>query len=83
MLVGTAAAVTMHLMMVDCPVDKPNDRSCIQVVLMDMYGPTKDALALCELNAKFLNPNIQQIKGRHMDTQCWKPAQLARIKTVL
>lgn len=83
MLVGTAAAVTMHLMMVDCPADKPNDPSCIQVVVMDMYGPTKHATSLCKLNANFLNPNIKQIKGRFLEAQCWKPSELARIKTVL
>lgn len=83
MLVGTAAAVTMHLMMVDCPVDKPNDPSCIQVVAMNIYGPAKEAKALCELNAKFLNPNVKQVKGRHLDIQCWDPVALARLKTVL
>lgn len=82
MLIGTAA-VTIHLLMVDCPVDKPNDPACIQVVAMDIYGPIKEATQLCELNAKFLNPNIDQIKGRFMEAQCWKPAQLKRLKTVL
>lgn len=84
MLVGTAAAATMHLIMVACPVNTPNDApSCTQVVLMDLYGPTKDSRALCELNVKFLNPNIKQEEGFFMETTCWEPKKLARHKTVL
>lgn len=82
MLVGTAA-VTLHLMMVDCPTDKPNDPSCIQAVAMDIYGPDKEASKMCELNKKFINPNIKQNKGRHMELQCWTPMELRRLKIVL
>lgn len=84
MLVGSAVAATMHLIMVACPVNaSTDDPSCTQVVLMDLYGPTKDSKALCELNAKFINPNIKQEKGFSMETVCWDPQKLARYKTVL
>lgn len=82
MLLG-AAAISAHLMMSDCPVDRPDDPSCLYVVAMDLRGPAKDAVPLCQLNANFLNPNIKQVKGRHMEARCWTPEQLRRQKTVL
>lgn len=82
MLIGATLA-TMHLMMADCPADKPNDPSCIYVVAMDIYGAEHNSKPLCQLNANFLNPNIKQIKGRHTEAQCWTPQQLRQHKTVL
>jgi hypothetical protein len=82
MLIGTAL-VTAHLMMADCPTDKPNDPSCIYVVAMDIYGQPQNSIALCELNAKFLNPNMQQVPKRHLEARCWTPQQLRLHKTVL
>lgn len=78
-----ASAITMHLMMTDCPTDKPNDPSCIYTVAMDLHGPVVYATALCELNQKFINPNIKQVKNRHMELVCWTPQQLRVHKTVL
>lgn len=82
MLIGTAV-VTAHLMMADCPTDKPDDPSCIYVVSMDLYGPARHSMPLCELNANFLNPNIKQQKGRLLEMRCWTPEELRRQKTVL
>lgn len=82
MLIGAALA-TAHLMMVDCPVNQPASPACIYVVAMDIYGQPHNSLPLCELNAKFLNPNMKQVKGRHLEAQCWTPQQLRQHKTVL
>lgn len=82
MLLGLTA-ITAHLIMADCPTDKPNDPSCIYVVAMDFRGPTSNAMPLCELNAKFLNPNIAQVPKRHLAARCWSPQQLMKQKTVL
>lgn len=81
MLIGSA--ITMHLMMTDCPTDKPNDPSCLYAVAMDIHGPESYAIPMCQLNVKFLNPNVKQIKGRHMELVCWTPHQLRIHKTVL
>lgn len=82
MLVG-AGLISMHLMMTDCPTDKPNDPSCIYAVAMDIYGPEAYATSMCQLNMNFLNPNIKQTKGRHMELRCWTPQLLRMHKTVL
>lgn len=82
MLIG-AALITAHLVMTDCPKDKPNDKSCIYVVAMDLYGREEHSMPLCQLNAKFLNPNIVQVPKRHLEAQCWTPQKLRLHKTVL
>lgn len=82
MLLG-ATAVAIHMVMSDCPMDNPNEKTCIYVQAMDVRGDEKNAKALCELNAMFLNPNIEQIPDRYMKAVCWTPDQLRKQKSVL
>lgn len=82
MLLGSGL-LAMHLVMADCPTDKPNDPSCIYMVAMDFYGPQQHARALCDLNVNFLNPQMKQVPRRHIEARCWTPAVLNKQKTVL
>ena len=75
-----AAAVTMHLMMVDCPAGHPKSDDCDYALFIDFRGPEKDASQLCQLNSGIINPNIIGTPGRQFSTQCWTPKKLENAK---